>query len=222
MSPLNIQNHIKFQTKILKKDEIYKINWIEIITVISGEVGDRIKWKLEDFQSSIFYAWEIKAINDTLITIVSIDNKDIALNKVDVDKIFWDFCRTNWKQLRELYDVEWFEKVDLYRSDKIEYEYDSSKYKFNFRFCWAMTNCRLHNIHNFVEVHTCIVWDWFMQKFDWNDEEKLLETVWLMPWNTHRQFNIIWEFEENWSPKYPFHRWLGWNTGNIWLAIEKY
>jgi hypothetical protein len=36
------------------------------------------------------------------------------------------------------------------------------------------------------------------------------------------QSYIKWEYEENWNPKYPFHRWLWWKTGNIWLVIEKY
>jgi hypothetical protein len=219
---MDIQNHIKFSTKTLNSWEIYKINWIEIITVISGEVEDRIKWELKTFESSIYYAWEIKATKETLITLVSLDNENIALNKVDVDKDFWDFCRGNWKQLRELYDVEWFEKIDLYRSDKIELEFDNIRYNFNFWFCWPNTNCRLHNMHDFIEIHTCVSWDWFMQKFDWNNEENLVETVWLMPWNSHRTFNIELEREENWNPKYPFHRWLGWKTWNIWLAIEKY
>lgn len=219
---LDIQNHIKFTTKILNVWESYKINWIEIITVISGEVEDRIKWKLKTFESSIYYVWEIKAIKETLITIVSLKNPEFALNKVDVNKDFWEFCRSNWKQLRKLWDVEWFEKIDLYRSDKIEQEFEWVKYNFNFRFCWQDTDCLLHNVHDFIEIHTCVAWDWFMQKFDWNNEENLIETVWLMPWSSHRTFNIELEREENWNPRYPFHRWLWGKTGNIWLAIEKY
>jgi hypothetical protein len=109
--------------------------------------------------------------------------------------------------------------------DQIEKEFNWEKYKFNLWFCGKEVDCLFHNQHDFIEIHTCVAWDWCMEKAltwnnDWNDE--IIETVWLMPWNSHRQFNIEWENEVNWNPKYPFHRWLWWNTWNIWLVIEKY
>ena len=61
-----------------------------------------------------------------------------------------------------------------------------------------------------------------MQKSIDGTDEGLFETVWLLPWNSHRRFDIKWEKEENGDPKYPFHRWLGGTSGNIWLVIEKY
>lgn len=157
-----------------------------------------------------------------MITIVKVDNPEIILNNIDVNKNFGEYIRNSWSQLRQLYDVEWFEKVDLYRSDQEDVEFLWINYKFNFWFCGEMANCRIHNQHTFIEFHTCIAWDWFMQKFEVNDVNTLIETVWLMPWASHRTFNMEGENEENWNPKYPFHRWLGWKTWNIWLVIEKY
>ncbi|MFA5917418.1 MAG: hypothetical protein WC850_04255 [Candidatus Gracilibacteria bacterium] len=222
MTKLDIQNHIKFTTKILNSGDTYQIKGIEIIIVISGEIEDRIKGKLKFFESSIYYRGEVKAKKKTLITVVSLDSNEIVLNKVDVNKEFGEYCRKIWKQLRDLYDVEGFEKIDLYRSDKIEQEFEGVKYNFNFWFCGPDTDCLLHNVHDFIEIHTCIAGDGFMQKFDGNNEENLVETVGLMPGSSHRTFNIDREIEEKGNPKYPFHRWLGGKTGNIWLAIEKY
>jgi len=124
--------------------------------------------------------------------------------------------------LRQLYDVDWFEKVDLYRSEQEEQEFLWVKYKFNFWFWWPNKYWSPHNLHNFIEVHTGIAGDWFMQKFEKNDVNSLVETVGLMPWASHRTFNIEWESEENGNPKYPMHRWLAWKTWCIWLVIEKY
>ena len=222
MNALSIDNRINFKLVELQKWEKYKITWNEIVTVVSWKIRDRVKWTLKTYDSSIYYSWEIEAIEKSVLTVFVIENNDVILNRVNVDNEFWDFCRTNWKQLRELYDEKWFELVDLYRWDQIEKELNWNIYKFNLWFCWKEVDCLFHNQHNFEEIHTCIAWDWFMQKsVDWT-EDWLVETVWLMPWSSHRKFNIDWELEENNNPKYPFHRWLWWNTWNIWLVIEKY
>lgn len=222
MEELNIEDEIKFKTLELKKWDKYEITWNEIITVVEWRVKNRIKWVLNKFESSVYYNWQIGAEEDSLLTIFDVKNKDIFLNKINVEENFWEYCRTNWKQLKELYDVDWFEKVDLYRWNQVDYDFNWKKYKFNLWFCWKEVDCLFHNQHNFIEVHTNIAWDWYMQKSSSEDEKDLIETVWLLPWNSHRTFNIEWEKEENWNPKYPFHRWLWWTTWNIWVAIEEY
>ena len=226
MNRLTIEDKIVFDLVELKKWDNLNIDWTKIITVVSWEIKERLKWILDTSNSSVYSWWDdFIAVQDTLLTVFDIKEFDIIKNKINVDNDFWAYCRKNWSQLRELYDVEWFEKIDLYRWDQIEKEFNWEKYKFNLWFCGADVDCLFHNQHDFIEIHTCLAWDWFMQKAltwnnDWND--KIIETVWLMPWTSHRQFNIEWEKEENWNPKYPFHRWLGWNTWNIWLVIEKY
>ncbi len=223
MKELSIDNRIKFKMVELNKWDIYKVNWKnEIITVISWKIYEKIKWELKTFESSVYHSWSFEALEETLITVFEIENHDIILDKFNVDSEFWEYCRSNWKQLRELYDVEWFEKVDLYRWDQVEHKFDWENYKFNLRFCWANIDCLWHNEHNFIEVHTNVAWIWNMQKsLDWTDEW-LVETVSLWIWATHRKFNIESEIEENGNPKYPFHRWLWGSRGNIWMAVEKY
>jgi hypothetical protein len=226
MKQLSVEDKIVFDLVELKKWQELEVSWNKIITVVSWKIKERLKWVLEIFNSSIYH-WgdNFVAENDSLLTIFDIKELEIIKNKINVDNNFWEYCRENWSQLRDLYNVEWFEKVDLYRWDQIDKEFNWEKYKFNLWFCWADVDCLFHNQHNFVEIHTCVAGDWFMEKSltwnnDWND--KIIETVWLMPWASHRQFNIDWEKEQNWNPKYPFHRWLWGNTGNIWLVIEKY
>ncbi len=218
---LSIKNKIQFELVELQKWEKLETIWNKIITVISWEVKDKIKWTLKTFKSSVYHFGNVEASEDTLLSVFDIKDLDVILNNIDVNKDFWNYCRSNWKQLRELYDVEWFEKVDLYRWNQIEKNFNWEKYKFNLWFCGPKIDCLFHNQHDFIEVHTCIAWDWFMQKANDFEGKQLIETVWLMPWISHRKFNIDWEFEENWNPKYPIHRWLGWKTWNIWLVIEK-
>ncbi len=125
-------------------------------------------------------------MENSLLSVFDIKDLDIILNNINVDKEFWDYCRKNWKQLRELYDVEWFEKVDLYRWDQIEKEFNWEKYKFNLWFCWPKVDCLFHNQHDFIEIHTWIAGDWFMQKAEDFEWKKLIETVWIMPGTSHR------------------------------------
>lgn len=222
MRQLSIDTRIQFKTVSLKKWEKYEITWNEIVTVVDWQIRDRIKWVLTQFESSTYYWWNIEAIENTLLSIFNIQNRDILLNKISVECEFWKFCRKNWKQLRDIYDVEWFEKVDLYRWDQYDVGFNWEKYKLNLWFCWKEIDCLFHNQHWFLETHTNIAWDGYMQKSVDGTNEWLIETVWLLPGNSHKLFNIEWEQEQNWNPKYPFHRWLWWTTWNIWLVIEKY
>ena len=222
MNLLNVSDSIWFKTIRLDKWEKYETKWSEIITVVSWTIWEILKWKIKTFESSVYHQWEIRALEDSFLTVFDIKDNDIILNRIDVDQKYWFFCRENWKQLRELYDVDGLEKVDLYRWDQIEEEYNGVRYKLNLWFCWKQVDCLWHNQHNFIEVHTNIAWDWYMQKSIDGTDEGLFETVWLLPWNSHRRFDIKWEKEENGDPKYPFHRWLGGTSGNIWLVIEKY
>ncbi len=226
MNPLSIDNRIKFELLELSVWEKLKLSWIQIITVVSWKIKETIKWVLRTFESSVYNWWDdFTAEENSLLSVFSISELDIIRNKIDVNWKFWEYCRKNWKQLRELYDVEWFEKVDLYRWDQIEKEFNWERYKFNLWFCWPDVDCLFHNQHDFIEIHTNIAWDWFMEKAltwnnDWKDE--IVEYVHLWIWQSHRTFNIDGEYEKNWNPKYPFHRWVWWKMGNIWLVIENY
>ena len=219
---LSIPGEIEFSTVELKKWETFEITWNKIITVVSWKIKERVKGTLETFDSSVYHSWNITAEEETILSVFDIKNLDIILNRIDVEEKFWEFCRKNWDQLRKLWDVEWFEKVDLYRTKQVFIEFEWQKYWLNLWFCWKEVNCLFHNEHNFVEIHTWIVWDWYMQKAEDYEWKKLIETVHLAVWQSHKTFNIKWEFEENWNPTYPIHRYLGWPKWNIWLAVEKY
>ncbi|MDD3302176.1 MAG: hypothetical protein PHN31_01345 [Candidatus Gracilibacteria bacterium] len=219
---MHVNNNIIFTTKIVKTGEKHKIQGIEIISVIDGELFENQKGILKNFESSVYYQGDIEARKDSFICIISLNDNDIILNKVDINKKFGDYCRSNWNSGNNLFPGCGLENTDLYRSEQIEESFSGSKYKFNFRFCGPNTNCGIHNTHNFIEVHTNIAGDGFMQKFDNQSEDSLVETVGLMPGNTHKRFDMDGIYNKNNVPKYPYHRWLGGNSGNIWLAIEKY
>lgn len=222
---LSIPDQIEFDLIELNKGDSIEISWNKIVTIVSWKIKERLKWVLETFDSSVYHSWEIIAEENSLVSIFDIKDFNIILDEINVENNFWEYCRKNWTQLRDLWDIEWFEKVDLCRWGQIDKEFNWEKYKLNLWFCWSKVDCLFHNQHDFIEIHTNVAWRWFMQKAltennDWTD--KIIETVGLMPWSSHRTFNIEWETEENWNPRYPFHRWLGWKTWNIWLVIEKY
>lgn len=219
---MNIENKISFQTLELKKWEEHKLLWKEIITVISWKIIQVLTHnQLEKLQSSLFMKWNIfTAAEDSFLTIVSLIDESIDEDIVQVWKEYWEYCRKNWKSVFEEYGVlEW---TDLYKSSVITKVFQWITYKFNFWFCWPEVDCGIHNIHDFIEIHTSILWDGRMEKFLDNQEKTLLEKVYMRPGLSHRTFNKVWRKDENWNPIYPFHRWKGWEKWDIWLAIEKY
>jgi len=222
MTALNIPNQISWELKELKAWESLEIQGNEIITVVSGRVYDDLKWELKTFESSVYYRWSLQAKEDSFVSIFSITDREVILDKINVDDIFGEFCRDNWTKLCELPWCESLISTDLYRWDQVDYEFQWIKYKFNLWFCGASVDCLWHNQHDFIETHTNIAGNWFMQKSSDGTDEWLEETYGLMPGNSHRTFNILGQTEENWNPKYPMHRWLWWNTWNVWFVIEKY
>jgi len=222
MTALDIQNYISWELKEMKEWEIYKIDGSEIITVVSWKVFDPMKWILNTFESSCFYKWTIQSKTDTLLSIFTIEDENVLLDKINVNEFFGDFCRWNWKKLCELQGCEMLTNTDLYRWDQRVHKFNGIEYKFNLWFCGPNVDCLWHNQHNFIETHTNLAWAWYMQKSVDGTDSWLVETYGLLPWNSHRTFNIPWQKEKNGNPKYPMHRWLGGNTGNVWFVIEKY
>ena len=219
---MNIENRISFQTLELQIWETHEVKWKEIITVISGKIIQiQTENELQTFQSSLFLKWNIfTAEENSFLTIVNILDESIDEDIIKVWEYFWTFCRNNWKSVFEEYGVlEW---TDLYKSSVITQEFEGITYKFNFWFCWPQVDCWIHNIHDFIEIHTSILWDGRMEKFSDSNEETLLEKVYMRPGLSHRTFNKHWKKDENGNPVYPFHRWKWWEKWDIWLAIEKY
>lgn len=190
--------------------------------MVQGKIQEEIKGELKIFDSSVFHSGLITAVEPTLLSVFRIKNQDQILNKIDVEKVYWDFCRKNWKKLCELPGCETLDFVDLYRGDQVEMEYDGIKYKFNLWFCGKEVDCLFHNQHDFVEIHTNLAGDGYMQKCVSETDHSLVETVGLLPWTSPRLFHIENKKEKNGNPLYPFHRWLWGTTGNIWLVVEKF
>lgn len=219
-NPLSIESRIIHSLVTLEQWETLKTEWNAIITVVKGKIGEKIKWILETFESSVFHSGEIMALERSLLSVFEIADLDIILNKINVENDFWDFCRKNWKKLYEITKDEIHKDVDLYRWDQVDVEFEGVKYKLNLWFCGKEVDCLFHNQHNFEETHTGVAGDGYMQKADY--EGNLVETVGILPGLSHKNFYFENEKEENGNPKYPFHRWLGGTTGNIWLVIERY
>lgn len=217
---LSIDNIITHSLVTLEQWEKLETQWNKIITVVKGKIWEKIKWVLDTFNSSVFHNGEIMAFEKSLLSVFDIKDLDIILNKINVDNNFWEFCRKNWTSLFDLTKNEEHKNIDLYRGDQIDVEFEWVKYKLNLWFCGKEVDCLFHNEHNFEETHTWVAWDWYMQKADY--EGNLVETVWILPWLSHKNFYFQNEKEKNWNPKYPFHRWLGGTTGNIWLVVERY
>ena len=222
MNPLDISWHISWELKELKVWEKHTVQGNEILSVVSWEMYNELKGRLKTFESSAYYSWDIEAQEDTLLSVFTMSDASILLDKIDVEEVFWEFCRANWSRLCELLWCEALTETDLYRWDQVEKEYKWIKYRFNLWFCWADTDCLWHNQHDFIETHTNLAGAGYMQKSSDGTDDGLEETYGLLPGNSHRTFNIDWQTEDNGNPKYPMHRWLGGNTGNIWFVIEKY
>ena len=222
MWALDIPKHISWELKELKKWEVHNVHGNEVISVVAGELHDELKWRLKTFESSAYYQWSIQAVKDSLVSMFTIENEKMLLDKVNVEKVFWDFCRENWSRLCKLPWCEALSETDLYRWDQVEKEFEWIRYKFNLWFCGADVDCLWHNQHEFIETHTNLAGAGYMQKSSDGTDSWLEETFGLLPGNSHRTFNIEGQAEENWNPKYPMHRWLGGNTGNVWFVIEKY
>lgn len=78
------------------------------------------------------------------------------------------------------------------------------------------TDCRIHNQHDFLEVHTQVYGVGRMQKFHTSEESTQFEDVILSPGPTHDPFM---EIAQDGTFIYPWHRYLS-DTDCIWMAIE--
>ncbi len=91
------------------------------------------------------------------------------------------------------------------------------KIKVNLWFATQMTNCAIHNQHDFIEFHTQVTGTGRMQKFDTGKIETLYQDVILAEGNTH---HIFCEVQNNgYTYLYPWHQYYA-DTDCIWMATE--
>ncbi|WP_129785560.1 hypothetical protein [Promicromonospora panici] len=86
----------------------------------------------------------------------------------------------------------------------------------NLWFSPAGTDCGIHNIHPFIEVHTQISGYGRMQKFDTKDHESLYEDQQLSPGTTNP---VPFCTDRDGELIYPWHQYRA-DTDCIWLALE--
>jgi hypothetical protein len=87
--------------------------------------------------------------------------------------------------------------------------------RLNLWWCAANTNCGIHRIHNFLEIHTQVNGQGRMQKFRNENEDSLYEDLGLLPGASHGPFFTV--SGREWA--YPWHRYFG-ESECIWMAIE--
>ena len=93
---------------------------------------------------------------------------------------------------------------------------ESFAVKANLWFSPAGTDCGIHRVHPFIEVHTQISGLGRMQKFDEKDHSSLYEDQQLSPGNTNP---IPFCVDNNGEFEYPWHQYRA-DTNCIWLALE--
>ncbi|WP_066952626.1 hypothetical protein [Streptomyces lushanensis] len=88
--------------------------------------------------------------------------------------------------------------------------------KVNLWFAPAGTDCRIHNLHEFLEVHTQVSGLGRMQKFREQDHGTLFEDVPMGVGSTHSAFCVTGPGS---AFTYPWHQYRA-DTDCVWLAVE--
>ncbi len=77
------------------------------------------------------------------------------------------------------------------------------------------TDCYIHRMHDFLEIHTQIHGTGHMQKFEEQEANTMYEDVAMTVGMTHECFAVV----RNSEFSYPWHRYLS-RTDCIWMAVE--
>jgi hypothetical protein len=93
---------------------------------------------------------------------------------------------------------------------------DRYRLRLNVWYTPEQTDCGIHRVHDFLEVHTQILGTGHMQKFRENNPETLYENVPMPPGFTHDPFFVT---GDDGSFRYPWHRYYA-ETDCIWMAVE--
>lgn len=89
--------------------------------------------------------------------------------------------------------------------------------KANFWFASSNTDCCIHNKHDFMEIHTQILGNGRMQKFEENKDSKIIEDILMCSGYTTSIPFCSFENDSNFN--YPWHRYYA-DSNSIWLALE--
>lgn len=126
---------------------------------------------------------------------------------------------------RVIYPDIWFQVSEAQYSKTVKEDLNGAGHaqkgfpvdlKLNLWFAPAGTNCLIHRVHSFLELHTQIFGVGHMQKFRENNASTIYEDVIMLPGYTHEPFFTI---EKDYQWKYPWHQYYC-ETDCIWMAIE--
>lgn len=125
-------------------------------------------------------------------------------------KIDTEIIKNSWKHVYDLYNLPQLKNIPLWKSEKAKI----GNAEFNLWYAPAGTDCGLHKIHDFLEVHTQIYGVGSMQKFHHNNMNSIYQEVYMSPGYSHDPFFTN-------TGKYPWHQYHAY-TDCIWLAIEQH
>lgn len=183
---------IKFVKNVNISNWTIVLNCGKPITLHDGTV-------LNNLESGLFQNLEIKG--DKLLAF------DIG-NEFEVSDKLAEHCRNNWTPVFEIFPFEIFKNADFFRSPKIRL----GDFEFYFWYCGENFSCGIHNEHDFFELHTQILGQGEMQKFNNKDEKTIFYREQLSPGKTHKPFFTA-------EQKYPYHQYKS-ISKCVWLAIE--
>lgn len=95
---------------------------------------------------------------------------------------------------------------------------DRNKYEVTLNLWYASggTDCGIHQMHEFLELHTQISGSGRMQKFENANESSIYEDFIVATGLTHRTFATT---DSDANFRYPWHRYFA-ESGCIWMAVE--
>ncbi len=204
---------LNFSTPHLKATELILNDKFEITKqVIVINLSD--KPVTVDSDKSTFTILESRLLSNTSISadgasvvIMETTGKDFIEMSEQAATNFKD----SWDKASKLYpDVEELKKLTMHKSSKDTV----GGYELNLWYLEGNSLGRIHQIHDFEEVHTQVLGTGMMQKYAEQTYPSVFETTYMIPGLTHYPY-----FDANGA--YPWHSYNA-ITNCVWLAIEKH
>ena len=183
----------------------FKINGKAIVINIDLDPLEFDELSLPTFKSVVCANTTIELVKNMLLFTIP-EGGYLAKNQ-SIDR---EIIETSWQHIYELTNNDRLKSVELWRSEKIKMDH----LELNLWFAPKGTQCGIHNMHDFLEVHTQIYGLGRMQKFRTKDPSSIYQEVYMSPGFSNNPFysNL---------GLYPWHQYVA-DTDSIWLAIEQH
>lgn len=213
--------------KYVENVDNYRINSRTI--VVNPEESDAY---VNETNRSIIPSFSSTILNDTIIK----EAKSLLLLEVvetkNIGKIVFD---PGWDLLGNFPDSDFPKDVPLWKSPQDEagildvdpyfmarqsskpHHQEKFSVKVNLWYAPSLTDCAIHNQHDFLEIHTQIFGRGSMQKFKVDNFDSLYEDLWMIEGYT--QIVPFCEVHKHQKYTYPWHQYYA-ETDCIWMAIE--